>query len=129
MQARDVLVTTPGGSFVLSNAFTVKQALPAITSVEPNNGSQGATLNVIITGENVNGTSVVRLGEGIAINSSHNQPEYVEAELPLYRYCNRRQEVSVTTPGGSFSLTESFTVKQGYRLYIVSTAEAARERP
>ncbi len=67
--ARDVSVTTPGGSFVLPNSFTVKQALPIIISISPDNGSQGATLNVIITGMNLTGASELRLGTGIALNS------------------------------------------------------------
>jgi hypothetical protein len=111
---RDVSVTTPGGSFVLPNSFTVKQALPTITSVSPDQGSQGATLSVTITGTNLTGTSEVRFGTGIVVNSftilssnkiSANIIITADAEIEA-------RDVSVTTPGGSFALPNSFTVKQ-----------------
>jgi hypothetical protein len=57
--ARNVSVTTAGGSFIYTDGFTVKLALPVITSVEPNQGRQGETLSVTINGTNLSGASAL----------------------------------------------------------------------
>jgi len=113
--ARDISVTTPGGSFSMPNSFTVKQSLPAITSISPDNGSQGATLNITVMGANLNGTSEVRIGTGIAVSSftiiNSNQ---IEAMITIVSGSEPgSRDVSVTTPGGSFSMPNGFVVKQG----------------
>jgi hypothetical protein len=111
---RDVSVTTPGGSFTLSTGFTIKQGLPVIASISPNQDRQGATLNVTITGTNLNGTSEVRFGTGIALNSytvlSGNQLTANITIAPDSTVGTR--DISVTTPGGTYVLPASFTVKQ-----------------
>ncbi|MDD4924267.1 MAG: IPT/TIG domain-containing protein [Dehalococcoidales bacterium] len=112
--SRNVTVTTPGGSYTLPNGFTVKQALPVITSIEPNQGRQEETLNITITGASFTGTSVVQLGAGISVNSfnvlSSNQ---ISANITVAAgAATGTRDVSVTTPGGSFKLPDSFTVKQ-----------------
>ncbi len=113
--ARDVSITTPGGSFTLPGSFTIKQALPTITAVNPDNGNQSATLPVTITGTNLTGAREVRLGTGIAINSySVLSPERIEAVITIVAGAEAgARDVSVTTPGGSFTLRNGFNVKQG----------------
>ncbi len=113
--ARDVSVTTPGGSFALPNSFTVKQALPTITSISPDNGSQGATIIVTIRGTNLTGTSEVRFGSGTAVNSfTVPSPSQITVNITIVAgSAIGASDVSVTTPGGSFALPNSFTVKQG----------------
>jgi hypothetical protein len=112
---RDISVTTPGGSVTLSNSFTVKQALPAIMTISPDTGSQGATLNVTLIGTNLNGTSQMRLGAGIAVNSFTvlDANRLTAAITILAGTETGARDVSVTTPGGSFVLSNSFMVKQG----------------
>jgi hypothetical protein len=44
-------------------------AAPAISSINPNHGMQGQTLDVVITGANFAGTTKVSFGEGIVVNS------------------------------------------------------------
>ena len=112
--ARDVSVTTPGGSFTLPNSFTVKQALPVISSISPGSGSQGATLNVTITGMNFNEASEVRLGTDIAVNSfSVLSSGQLTAGITIVAGADTgARDVSITTPGGSFTLPNGFTVKQ-----------------
>jgi hypothetical protein len=113
--ARDVSVTTPGGSFSLPNSFTVKQALPTITSISPDNGSQGATLNITIRGTNLTGTSEVRFGTGIAVNSfTVLSSKQLAVNITIVAGATiGARDVSVTTPGGSFALPNSFMVNQG----------------
>jgi hypothetical protein len=112
--ARDVSVTTTGGSFTLLNGFTVNQALPTVTSISPDQGNQETMLNVIIDGTNFTGATEVRLGSGIVVNSftvlSSNQ---ITASISIALDCETgKRDVSVTTPGGNFTLPNSFTVKQ-----------------
>lgn len=111
---RDVSVTTPGGSFTLPNGFSVKQALPIITSVNPDQGSQGATLNVTINGANFNGTSEVRLGADIAVHSFNvlNSNEITANITIVASAAIGAREAIVTTPGGSSALPNGFTVTQ-----------------
>jgi len=53
----DVTVTTPGGTTTLTDAFTVKQPPPVITSIAPNEALVGETCDVVITGEEFNGAT------------------------------------------------------------------------
>ena len=112
---RDVSVTTPGGSITLSDSFTVKQALPAITSISPDTGSQGATQNVTINGANFTGTSEVRLGTGVVVNSfTVLSDSQISASVSIVSSTETGyRDVTVTTPGGSSVLSYGFTVKQG----------------
>ena len=114
--ARDVSVTTPGGSFALPTGFTIQQSLPSLTSVSPDQDRQGTTLKVTLTGTNLAGASEVRLGTGIAVNSftvlSSNQ---LAVNITLASDAvTGTKDVSVTTPAGSFTLPTSFTVKQAF---------------
>ncbi len=111
---RDITITTPGGSYTLSNGFTVKQALPVISSVEPNQGRQGETFNITITGANFTGTTGVQFGSGISVNSfnvlSSNQ---IAANITISSDATTGgRNISVTTSGGSYALPNGFTVKQ-----------------
>lgn len=113
---RSVSVTTPGGSFVLQDGFAVIQALPKITSVNPAEGSQGATLSVTISGSNLNGAKEVRLGSGVAVNRFNIvSSEQIQAEVTIVGGAGTgTRDVTVTTPGGSASFANSFSVKQGF---------------
>ncbi len=126
---RDVSVVTPGGSYTLSHGFTVKQALPVITSVEPNQGRQGESLNITITGANFNGASAVLFGAGISVNSynvlSSNQ---VAVNITIVSdAATGVRDVTVTTPGGSYTLANGFTVKQALPV-ITSISPASGNR-
>jgi hypothetical protein len=115
IRARNVSITTPGGSVTLPNAFMVKPALPTITSITPDNGSQGATLSVTIRGTNLTETGEVRFSTGTAVNSfTVVSSSQITANITIVGGAEiGAGNVSVTTPGGNFSLPNSFTVKQG----------------
>jgi hypothetical protein len=126
--SRDVSVTTPGGSFIFSDGFTVVQALPLITSISPDYGNLGKTLNVIITGNNFNGAGALSFGSGISVNSfTVISSSQISAEISISADAvlgNRN--VSVTTPSGSYTLSNGFTVKQA--LPAVTSLEPAQGR-
>ncbi len=66
---RDVSVTKAGGTATLTGGFTVNQAAPDIVSVVPNQGVQGQTENVTITGTHLTGATSVDFGAGVTVNS------------------------------------------------------------
>jgi hypothetical protein len=111
---RDVTITTPGGDFTLPNSFTVKPALPVITSISPNRGNQSATLKVTIIGKNLNGASEIRFGTGIFVNSlTVLNASQAEATIIIAAgAATGLKDVSVTTPGGSFISPNGFAVEQ-----------------
>ena len=126
---RDVSVTTPGGSYTLPNAFTVKQALPVITYIEPNQGRQGETLNITITGANFNGASALHFGTGVSVNGfnvlSSNQ---IAANISISSDAAAgARDVSVSTSGGSYLLLNGFTIKQALPV-ITSVSPASGNR-
>jgi hypothetical protein len=115
---RDVSVTTPGGTDTLKGAFTVIKAplppTPTITRVTPNEGAQGQTLDVTITGTNLTDATALSFGDGIHVNKCKViSPTQKTANITIA--CNAapgKRDVSVTTPGGSATLPDGFTVKQ-----------------
>jgi hypothetical protein len=112
--SRDVAVTTPGGSFTLPNGFTVKQALPVITSISPDHGGQGATLTVTITGKNFNGAANLNFGDGIVVNSfSVLNVNQISAKISLVAGIETgTRDISISTPGGNYTLNSGFSVQQ-----------------
>ncbi|HAS04340.1 MAG TPA: hypothetical protein DCR71_01020 [Dehalococcoidia bacterium] len=126
---RDVSVTTPGGSYTLPNAFTVKQALPVVTYVEPNQGRQGETLNITITGANFAGANALHFGTGVSVNGfnvlSSNQ---IAANISISSDAPTGvRDVTVSTSGGSYTLPNGFAIKQALPV-ITSVAPASGNR-
>jgi hypothetical protein len=127
--SRDITVSTPGGSFVLPAGFMVKQALPVISSINPALGSQGATLDVIITGFNFAKASEIRIGTGVAINRfTVLSPTQISANITIISGTGTgTRDVSVTTPGGSTALANGFIIKQAMpAVTSVSPNEASK---
>ncbi len=112
--ARDVSVTTPGGTSALPGSFTVKQAPPTIISVIPDRGDQGATLDVVITGANLGEASAVSLGAAIVVNSfSNRSPTQIAVNISIDKTATAgARDVVVTTPGGTSTLSGGFAVKE-----------------
>ena len=112
--ARDVSVTTPGGTSTLIGVFTVKQAPPVIRSVSPNRASQGATLDVTINGSKLNGTSEVSFGSGIMINSLIVlSPIQIKVSITIDgEAAVGSRDILVVTPGGTSTLSAGFAVEE-----------------
>ena len=68
--AHTVTVTTAGGTSG-GQLFTINPPAPTLTSVAPNQGVQGATVAVTLTGTNfvVGATAVAVSGSGVTVNS------------------------------------------------------------
>jgi hypothetical protein len=112
--ARNISVTTPGGTSTLSDSFIVKQALPIITSVSPGQGSRGETLDVIISGSNLNGVSAISFGSEVAVSSFTSlSPTQVATRITIDRNATAAvRDVSITTTGGTSTFSGSFNVKE-----------------
>jgi hypothetical protein len=111
---RDVSVTTPGGTVTKTSGFAVNQASVSITSVSPNQGNQGETLDVTITGTYFTGATAVSFGSGITVNSfTVNSSSQITASIAISGSAALgSRDISVTTPGGMATKTSGFTVNQ-----------------
>ena len=89
------------------------QAPPTITSVNPNQGNQGETLDISISGTNLTGASAVSFGGGITINNftvDNSTQITANITIPADATVGAR-DIWVTTPGGTGTLADRFTVK------------------
>jgi hypothetical protein len=109
---RDVSVTTPGGTTVLPNAFTVIQPPPVIASISPSEGVVGETYDVTITGTDLNGATSVTFGPRTTVNSFNVDSEtQITANITIDPDAiPGANDVSVTTPGGTAYAAHCFTV-------------------
>ncbi|MGD0353402.1 MAG: choice-of-anchor U domain-containing protein [Dehalococcoidia bacterium] len=88
---------------------------PVVASVSPNSGNQGQTVNnVIITGSNFTGATVVSFGSGITTNSfTVNSATQITVNIIIAAGATPgTRDLSVTTPGGTGTLPNGFTVLQ-----------------
>jgi hypothetical protein len=86
---------------------------PILTSVLPNSGSRGAAVSVTLSGQYLTGTSVVAVsGTGVTVsNIAVVNDTSVTATFTIARGATLGQRnVSVTTPGGTVTLNNSFRV-------------------
>jgi sugar lactone lactonase YvrE len=86
---------------------------PVITSVSPNSGNQGQTLNnVIITGSNFTDATEVSFGDGITVTGfTVDSATQITASITIATDASLgARDVSVTTPAGTGTLTAGFTV-------------------
>ncbi len=85
---------------------------PTIASVNPNSGVQGETLEVTIGGTGFTGATAVGFGDGIAVNSfTVVSATQITANISISATATPGlRDVSVTTPNGTGTLTDGFTV-------------------
>ncbi len=118
----------PPGTATLTSGFTVKQAPPAIASVNPNQGIQGQTENVTITGNYFTGATLVSFGPGITVNSftvDNNTQITVSITIDGAATAGYR-DVSVTTPDGSDTEANAFLVVGIPTISSVSPSQAVQ---
>ncbi len=110
---RNVSVTTPKGTGVLNDGFTVTTLKPIVTLVIPDSGVRGETLkNVSINGTNFTGATAVSFGANITIDNYHIDTDAVisaNITIDIDAILGVRN-VSVTTPQGTGILTNGFMV-------------------
>ena len=105
--AQDVAVTTSGGTATAPSAFTYVAAAPTITSVSPTSGPALGGTAITITGTNLTGATSVTVGGVAATNVVVVSATSITAKTPAGTA--GAKDVSVTTAGGTVTLTGAFT--------------------
>jgi nitrogen fixation protein len=115
--ARNFSVTNTGagGGTSASQAFTVNNPSPILTSISPSTGSRLQTLEVTFTGTNfISEATTVDLGAGITVNSiTVNSPTSLTANLTITNAATtgaRSFAVINSGPGGGTSGSQTFTI-------------------
>jgi hypothetical protein len=109
--ARNVVVTTAGGPATLEDGFAVVAAEPTISEISPDTGIQGETLDVTITGTNLN-DATVSFGAGITVNSyGTGSATQIVVNVTIDPAATMgARDVVVTTAGGPATLGDGFSV-------------------
>jgi len=86
---------------------------PTIIAVDPNSGLQSRTIPVTITGTDLTGATAVSFGAGITVsNVVVNSATQITANIIISGSAAiGAHDVAVTTPGGTATLLEGFTVE------------------
>ena len=105
--AQDVAVTTSGGIATAPSAFTYVAAAPTITSVSPTSGPALGGTAITITGTNLTGATSVTVGGVAATNVVIVSATSITTKTPAGTA--GAKDVSVTTAGGTVTLTGAFT--------------------
>ena len=87
---------------------------PTITSVTPNQGNQGQTLDIVIAGSQLNRVNAVDFGAGITANSiTVDGPTQITVNISISTNAALgSRDVTVTNPTGTDTLAGGFTVQQ-----------------
>lgn len=113
-----VTVTTPGGTATSTDNFTYIPA-PTITSVNPASAYRGSTVSVTITGTNLSGATTVNFGSGITtISFTVDSSTQITAVSAISGGATPgTRNVLVTTPGGTATLSDGFSVLEVVTYY------------
>ena len=107
-------VDGPGGTVIETKTDYLQFAYSTdmITGVSPTSGDRGETLDIVITGNDLNGATAVSFGEGITVNSfTVDTPTRITANISISATATAApMDVSVATPDGIATLTEGFAV-------------------
>ena len=86
---------------------------PIMPGISPDSVHQGNTLEVVISGTDLIGATVVSFGSGITVNSfTIDSANQITASISVAPdAATGLRDISVTTPGGTTTTEESFTVE------------------
>ena len=107
--------TSAGLASATSNAFTINNPAPTLTSIAPTSGNLNQTLNVVFTGTNfISGVSSVNVGANITVNTtSVDNANQITANISIGAGAAvgpRNFSVTNNGPGGGTSGNQTFTV-------------------
>ena len=97
-------VTTPGGTATAATDFTVTVPAPTISGFNPTSGPVGTP--VVITGTNLSAASLLTFN-GVTATITTDTATQITANVPAGATTGK---LSVTTPGGSATSANNFTV-------------------
>jgi len=106
-------VTSDGGTGTLDDCFTVSIPAPEVISLNLDSANTGETVEIVITGVSLDGATSVSLGEGITVNSfAVDSPTQITVNITIdENAASGSRDVSVTTPGGTDSLSGGFEIE------------------
>ncbi|WP_274426302.1 beta strand repeat-containing protein [Chelativorans sp. YIM 93263] len=104
--AADVVVTTPGGSATATGGFTYEVPAPTLSSINPNAGPGAGGTTVTIAGTGLTGATAISFGGTPATSFTVDSATQITATTPAH--ATGTVDVTVTTPGGSDTLTDAF---------------------
>ena len=114
---RVVTVTTPSGTSSatagVNNTFAVIAPPPTVTAANPNQGQQGETLDVTLTGASFQNGATVNFGADITVNNTTvNSSTQITANLTIAGNATvGTRNVTVTNPDNQMgTLTNGFTI-------------------
>jgi hypothetical protein len=115
---------------IFDSTYATVFLAPTITSVTPNEGNQGQTLDIVIAGSQLNRVNAVDFGAGITvIGFTVNGATQVSASIKINAAAALGpRDVTVTNPTGSDTLTGGFTVNQ-LSSYVISPSPRASPAP
>jgi len=104
----DVVVTSPGGSDTLADAFTYRAA-PELTSIDPTAGPLAGGTTVTLTGSGFTGATGVTF-DGVA-GSDFTVVSDTTATVVTPAHAAGTVDVGIVSPGGSDTLADAFTYR------------------
>jgi subtilisin-like proprotein convertase family protein len=117
-----ISVTTTNGSGDSLTNYQVSPP-PSVTSFSPGTGKVGA--NVVITGANFTGASIVSFGGVPSASFTVNSATQITAKVPAGATTG---PVAVTNPGGTGASTQKFVVRHGRSASLNITSSKASGR-
>ena len=104
-----MVITTPGGTATKTDAFNYVQPPPTITSVAPTFGSTSGGTSITITGTNLTGASIVKIG-GVGVEAK----DFVVVSATSITVKTPagtagKKDVTVKTRGGTATKSSAFT--------------------
>jgi len=137
---RNVEVTTPGGVATLANGFIVEKVLgppiatpppPSITSLNPASAGIGDDTTVVITGNNLSGAIGLDFPGMIILSFTVDSSTQITAvmHIPPDYAGPPVVDFSVTTPGGTATLDNGFTIEEVISLQTPTTPEQTPTTP
>ncbi|WP_428144454.1 IPTL-CTERM sorting domain-containing protein [Delftia acidovorans] len=95
------------GGVATYHLLVTSSAVPTLTNLAPNSGSTAGSTSVTLTGNNLTGATAVSFGGTAALGYTVNNATTITATTPAH--AAGAVNVSVTTPGGSATLTNGYT--------------------
>jgi hypothetical protein len=99
---------------ITDNTTASVDMIPTVSAVNPNEGIQGETLDVILTGSQLDLVNAVDFGAGITVNSfTIDSSTQISATITIDAAAAvGLRDVTVANPTGSDTLVDGFTVQQ-----------------
>ena len=125
-----LIVEIETGAELVQGAFSIVQAVPTLTLVDPGAGMQGATLSVNVLGQytGFNDTTTFSFGAGIAVEGIEVLgPTIARVQIAIDQLAPQGAHAVIATTGGANVGGASFVVTASQATIIAVTPNTARQ--